>query len=749
MPTPTPSWISALNDPILKRDMTNASADGTITVSEIATLFSDLATELTTSRTPLSSSQLTDLQLIAANLNVGETASPYLTYITNALIGVNTANAVWTGGSASTSTLGNLSIGDSVTHISELDGKWILGTDLPNSTVRMSGYSTFSITYKAVSSPIFNTSGPAMSDINQGYLGDCYLLAALAEVANQNSAVIKSMITDNGNNSYGVRFFIKGVATYVTVNNFLPNGGTKFNNANFIWGSLIEKAYAQAQANGIITGNPSYNYGNSFSSIGNGGYPEYTLEEITGSTTITDFIASGTSWKMATYNNTITQTSATTGLATQSVLNILISSLANHNDLILSSYSNAVDSQGHTTLVANHAMSIYGYDSVTGLLVIRNPWGTMTGQYWDTTFEVSLSTLLSAHDVITVDNLTSTPASSAASLQNSGISFTIADTSTNVSAHLSDLYTDTKLTSILLTDTAPLSVTASQSAQYNTVLSKISGTYNLTVTGSSSSGETLYDTANSIATLTGAGTTDTFIVSGNAWITDLRGTDTLKVVAGGTANATVTANWKATSTTLNQGTANITTTDYTVDLSSITSGNGFTVRNTGTTGTTVTGSSGNDTLIGGTGNDTLIGGPGNDTLIPGNGNDTLTGGTGADIFRFTVTPNGTTNKDTITDFTHATVGGDMLQFSKAIFTGITTAAGTGLGTTLAANEFLTTSTASMISTPATNHTAHFIYNTATGILYYDADANGSLTGIAVALIGTAAHLANTDIHIIA
>ena len=54
-------------------------------------------------------------------------------------------------------------------------------------------------------------------------------------------------------------------------------------------------------------------------------------------------------------------------------------------------------------------MSVYGYDSATGMLDVRNPWGTMSGQYWDTTFEVSLSTLLSDGDTITADNNGTSP----------------------------------------------------------------------------------------------------------------------------------------------------------------------------------------------------------------------------------------------------------------------------------------------------------------------------------------------------
>lgn len=406
----TPAWIASLTDSFLKSDMTAASADGTITAVEIAKLITDLGTELTANHTTLSASQLTDLRTIVADINVGETAAPYVSYVTNALVNGNAANTTWTGGAATGATLGNLAVGSTATTLSELEGKWLLGTDLPSSTVHMSGVQAFSVSYSAVAKPLFAASGPCMSDINQGYLGDCYLLSSLAEVANQNPSLIQSMITNNGNNTYGVRFYVNGTAEYVTVSNSLADGGTEFNRGTDIWGSLIEQAYAELQAGGVVTGNSSVNYGNSFSTIGNGGYPYFALEEITGATAITSFIANGSSWYKAVYNSSLSQTSGTSGLTTASVLSTLVADLAKGNDLVLGSNTTAYDAAGKMTLVSGHAMSIYGYDSATGNLEIRNPWGTMTGQYWDTTFEVGLSTLLAAGDSITVDNMTSTPA---------------------------------------------------------------------------------------------------------------------------------------------------------------------------------------------------------------------------------------------------------------------------------------------------------------------------------------------------
>ncbi len=209
---------------------------------------------------------------IASNIgSIG--ASAYLQFITNAFVNGNAANANWTGGAAKPVKLGNLAAGYTVTQLNELTGKWFLGTDLPTSTVSMSGASNFSVKYSTVTSPLYGASGPSMSDINQGYLGDCYLLASLAEVANQDPSAITSMIANNGNGTYGVLFHVNGAARYVTVDAQLANGGTEFNHATNIWASLVEQAYAEVQAQGVITGN-SVNDGNSFSTIGNGGAPE-------------------------------------------------------------------------------------------------------------------------------------------------------------------------------------------------------------------------------------------------------------------------------------------------------------------------------------------------------------------------------------------------------------------------------------------------------------------------------------------
>ncbi|WP_158604713.1 putative Ig domain-containing protein [Aquitalea palustris] len=374
------------------------SMSGTVTEAGLAKLVTDLSAELTSNKTTLSSSQFNDLKTIVADLNVGETASAYNLYTLNALVNGNAANASWTGGNASSSSLGNLAAGSSATQLSNLDGKWLLGTDLPSSTVTVDG-STSKITYSTSTAALFGASGPAASDINQGKLGDCYFLSSIAEVASQNAGIIKNMITVNGNGSYGVAFHFHGSTEYVTVNNTLQTG---CNSGSNMWATLLEKAYAELQSINVTTGN-SYT-GNSFTAIGNGGLPEYALESITGASQITDFSASGSSWLCRTYNASLSGTGSQSGVSTASVLSTLKADLAAGDDVVLSSNTWSYDAGGKVQLVAGHALSIYGIDAANGNLEIRNPWGTQTGQYWNTTFEVSLATLLAAGDTITVDN---------------------------------------------------------------------------------------------------------------------------------------------------------------------------------------------------------------------------------------------------------------------------------------------------------------------------------------------------------
>jgi Ca2+-binding RTX toxin-like protein len=134
----------------------------------------------------------------------------------------------------------------------------------------------------------------------------------------------------------------------------------------------------------------------------------------------------------------------------------------------------------------------------------------------------------------------------------------------------------------------------------------------------------------------------------------------------------------------------------------------------------VDGGSGNDFFVGSTASDNLRGGNGNDTIDGGNGADNLFGGAGNDSFIFN---SSNTGIDTINDFT---IGGDTLRISSAGFggTGIVGAAGA-----LAAARFTT-------GAAATTAAQRFVYNNASGSLFFDIDGNGSATQVQIALLNS-------------
>ncbi|HUR89407.1 MAG TPA: NF038122 family metalloprotease [Ramlibacter sp.] len=180
--------------------------------------------------------------------------------------------------------------------------------------------------------------------------------------------------------------------------------------------------------------------------------------------------------------------------------------------------------------------------------------------------------------------------------------------------------------------------------------------------------------------------------------------------------------------TIGTGTAAAATTSGTVALNVDASAiaNGLSIL--GNAGNNViTGTAFADSIDGGAGKDTISGGDGNDTLMGRAGNDMLTGGNGTDAFVFNVAASASSNFDTITDFTG---GVDTLQFSKAIFKGLGT-----LVTPLSSAQFWSGAGA------VKGHDAddRLIYDTNTGILYYDLDGSGRGAAIAVAVLGTTTH----------
>ncbi len=134
------------------------------------------------------------------------------------------------------------------------------------------------------------TSPISVTDINQGQLGDCFLLSSIGEEALFHPSAIANMIHNNGNGTETVTLYTASngrlptisttsfKATTVTVNNVFSsqsvNSGAKqdvVGNQKEIWPQVLEKA--------VATLDGGYN------AIAHGGDPLVAMEELTGRAT--------------------------------------------------------------------------------------------------------------------------------------------------------------------------------------------------------------------------------------------------------------------------------------------------------------------------------------------------------------------------------------------------------------------------------------------------------------------------------
>lgn len=188
--------------------------------------------------------------------------------------------------------------------------------------------------------------GPTVSDVNQGQLGDCYLLATMESMANNKASALKELAVDLGDGTYAIQFKRNGVTTYVRVDGDLPAGGYYINGVAYAhpgasgnqWMAIMEKAYAVFR-----TGSYSY------SSISTGWM----------SSVFSDFGYSPTS----------------VSTSSQSTFYTTISNALNSGKAVTYGTKSSVSG---APLIANHAYSIVGVSlSSSGVLsvTLRNPWG--------------------------------------------------------------------------------------------------------------------------------------------------------------------------------------------------------------------------------------------------------------------------------------------------------------------------------------------------------------------------------------
>jgi hypothetical protein len=357
---------TSVADASLNQLFLNLSGDG-ITVSDLDKLLFSTTEDGST----VSQGELDELKNIASNLGtfVNDPAlTDYYSYIFSAAIGDNPANRYWTGGvrlKKDRIDLGNLKVGSDFGHVALISRKWFRGEDLPLSRIdgdAANNKKPIEFSYSSASGPIFDAD-VNFDQVAQGHAGTCYFMAALMSVANSTPSLIRQMFIDNGDGTYGVRFFgLDGKSAWVTVNRELPveqKGlvlagsyrdfvGFKSSETNLLWAGLAEKALAQVNETGVLGRDLTEN---SYQAV-EGGWGE-PLDFITG----------------------LQRKETIPGFKREIGFNAFKDAVIDGRPVWLG--SDAVwSSSSQRQLVKEHAYSVIDFNSNQKSFIVANPWGS-------------------------------------------------------------------------------------------------------------------------------------------------------------------------------------------------------------------------------------------------------------------------------------------------------------------------------------------------------------------------------------
>lgn len=191
--------------------------------------------------------------------------------------------------------------------------------------------------------PLFDESGPLASDVDQGAVGDCWLLASFAAIADSDPGRIRDLITDHGDGTYTVHFDDGDI----TVDDQLPYtivGGRPTpvyagSAESPLWPAIVEKAMAMRMGG-------SYN-------------------DISGDWGKTAFEAVGSDTHTVDLNPRRRRDPSDT-----SVFNDLEQQLFDQDSVVANSF-------GAFGMGAGHSWSVVETENDNGRWVtIRNPWGS-------------------------------------------------------------------------------------------------------------------------------------------------------------------------------------------------------------------------------------------------------------------------------------------------------------------------------------------------------------------------------------
>src|SRR5207237_8087217 len=106
--------------------------------------------------------------------------------------------------------------------------------------------------------PLFSAAGPSGTDVRQGAVGDCYLMAVFLSIADLNPQRIRQSAVELGDGTYAVQFGRGHARRTVRVDGDLPayadDGAPAYADQGVggaMWVAIMEKAYAALRKGGL------------------------------------------------------------------------------------------------------------------------------------------------------------------------------------------------------------------------------------------------------------------------------------------------------------------------------------------------------------------------------------------------------------------------------------------------------------------------------------------------------------------